>query len=233
MTELTEATDPYATSTDVGVELLAGAPWKRIAVIGDSVSAGIREAVPGYQDLSWVDRISAVLRRIHPDFDEIRLAKRDQTLAEIRQTQLQSALDFKPDLVFLTGGGNDFLKPGFDPVVVRAELVEIVSAVRATGADLLTIGMLDLSQAGLVPAKYATAISKATRIVAQITQEVSREYGAIFVSFTDHPLSTDAGIYCSDKLHLNCRGQAFVATEKMRGLAAHLPARSVLGEHTP
>jgi len=226
MTELTEATDPHATSTERGVELLARAPWERIAVMGDSVSAGVREAVPGFQNLSWVDRISAVLRRIHPGFDEIRLAERDLTLAEIRRTQLRPALDFKPDLVFLTGGGNDLLKPGFDPVAVRAELTEIVSKVRATGADILTIGMLDISQAGLVPARYATAIGRATRTVARITQDVSREYGAIFVSFTDHPLAADAGIYCSDRLHLNCRGQAFVATEMMRGLAADLTARS-------
>ncbi|SBW25059.1 hypothetical protein FDG2_4408 [Candidatus Protofrankia californiensis] len=194
--------------------------------MGDSISAGIREAVPGYQDLSWMDRISAVLRRIHPDFDEIRLARRDLTLAEIRRTQLQPALDFSPDLVFLSGGGNDFIRPGFDPTIVRAELTEIVSKVGATGADILTIGMLDISQAGIVAEKYAEAISKATRIVARITREVSQEHGAIFVSFTDHPLCADPGIYCSDKLHLNCRGQAFEATGKMRGLAAHLAARS-------
>ncbi|ABD12635.1 lysophospholipase L1-like esterase [Frankia casuarinae] len=226
MTELTEATDPYVISTEAGVELLAGAPWKRIAVIGDSISTGIREAVPGYQDLSWVDRISAVLHRIHPDLDEIRLAKRDLTLTEIRQTQLRPALDFRPDLVFLSGGGNDFIRPGFDPVTVRAELTEIVSRVRVTGADILTIGMLDISQAGIVSEKYGEMFSKATRIVTRITREVSQEYGAIFVSFTDHPLCADAGIYCSDRLHLNCRGQAFEATGKMHGLAAHLAARS-------
>ncbi|WP_202797626.1 MULTISPECIES: SGNH/GDSL hydrolase family protein [Protofrankia] len=224
--EMTEATDPYVLSTEAGARLLAGAPWKRIAVIGDSISAGIREAVPGYQDLSWVDRISAALRRVHPDLDEIRLARRDLTLTEIRRTQLRPALDFRPDLVFLSGGGNDFIRPGFDPATVRAELTEIVSRVRVTGADILTIGMLDISRAGIVSAKHAEAIGRATRIVARITREVAREHGAIFVSFTDHPLCADAGIYCGDRLHLNCRGQAFEAAEKMRALAAHLAARS-------
>lgn len=219
---LTEATDPYATTTEAGVELLAGAPWKRMVVMGDSVSAGIREAVPGYQDLSWVDRISAVLGRIHPDFAELRLARRDLTLPEIKASQLQAALDFAPDLVFLTGGGNDFLRPGFDPASVRAELTEIVSACRGAGADVLTIGMLDITQTGLVPEQYVEKLSTATRLVGRITEEVSDEYGAIFVRFTDHPLSTDAGIFCSDRLHLNARGQAFVATEKMRALARHL-----------
>ncbi|MDT3438103.1 SGNH/GDSL hydrolase family protein [Pseudofrankia sp. BMG5.37] len=226
MTEPTEATDPYVTPTEAGVQLLAGAPWKRIAVIGDSISAGVREVVPGYQDLSWVDRISAVLRRIHPDFDEIRLARRDVTLAEIRRAQLPPALDFAPDLVFLSGGGNDFIRPGFDPVVARAELTEIVSGVRGSGADILTIGMLDISRAGVVSERFAGPIGEATRILTRITREVSQEHGAIFVSFTDHPLCADPGLYCGDKLHLNCRGQAFEATEKMCALAAHLAARS-------
>jgi lysophospholipase L1-like esterase len=227
MTPLTEATDPYVMSTDQGVELLAGAPWKRVAVIGDSVSAGIREAVPGYEDVSWVDRISDVLRRIHPDFAELRLAKRDLTLPEIKATQLHEALAFQPDLVFLTGGGNDLLRPGFDPASVRAELTEVVSGIRAAGADVVTIGMLDISQSGLVREKYAAGLSRAIRIVAAITEQVSVEHGAVYVRFTDHPLSTDAGIYCSDKVHLNARGQAFVAAEKMRALARHLAAQTL------
>lgn len=226
MIDMTEDTDPYATTTDEGVELLAGAPWKRMVVMGDSVSAGIREAVPGYQDLSWVDRISAVLGRIHPDFAELRLARRDLTLPEIKATQLRAALDFEPDLVFLTGGGNDFLRPGFDPGSVRDELNGIVSACRGVGADVLTIGMLDITQAGLVSEKYAAMLSKATRLVASITEEVSDEHGAVYVRFTDHPLSSDAGIYCSDRMHLNARGQAFVATEKMHALARCLATRA-------
>ncbi|WP_067822012.1 SGNH/GDSL hydrolase family protein [Nocardia inohanensis] len=222
MTVLTEDTDPYAVPTATAVEMLCGAPWKRMITMGDSVAEGIREPVPGYADLSWSQRLEAVLGAIHPDFTARNLGRRDLTTAEVRATQLDAALEFGPDLAFVTCGGNDMLRPGFDPDRVRAELTTMVSALRARGAEVVTIGLLDLTQAELVPAKYAESVSAATRALARVTEEVSAAHGAVFVQFLDHPLTTDPSIYSSDRLHFNARGHAFAAGLKIHALARHL-----------
>ncbi|CAM4463117.1 SGNH/GDSL hydrolase family protein [Nocardia ninae] len=226
MTTPTEETDPFAMSTATAAEMLGGAPWQRMVTLGDSVAEGIRETAPGFADLSWSERIETALREIQPEFTAINLGKRDLTTTEVRAAQLEAALDFGPDLAFVACGGNDILRPGFDPVRVRADLTAIVSALRDQGADVVTCGLLDLTQADLVPAKYAQSVSAATRALAHLTEEVSRELGAIFVQFLDHPLTADPSIYSSDKLHFNTRGHAFSAALNIQALTRHLAGTS-------
>ena len=43
-----EAVDPYCLSGPDAARLLAGAQWRRFAVIGDSLSAGTGDPTPGY-----------------------------------------------------------------------------------------------------------------------------------------------------------------------------------------
>ncbi|CAM4405348.1 SGNH/GDSL hydrolase family protein [Nocardia ninae] len=218
----TEATDEYIISEDTAATMLAHSPWKRMVTIGDSVAEGIREPVPGYKDLSWSTRIENVLRFVHPDLAALNLGKRDLITAEVKETQLDDALSFHADLAFVICGGNDFLRPGFSPDAVRRDLEEMVSALRGQGADVVTFGMFDIAEAGLVPEKYAASVSAAIKTLSRLTEDVARTYGAIFVDFAPHPLGSDLSIYSSDKLHLNARGHALAATEKIKALAGHL-----------
>lgn len=215
----TENTDPHVLPVAQAVELLAGARWRRVVTIGDSIAEGIREPSPGYRDLSWTDRIEEALRPGRPDFATLNLGRRNLVTAEIRATQLEPALAFKPDLAFVIGGGNDMLRPGFDPRAVREDLAAMVSAFRDTGADVVTLGLFDITRTGLVPAKYAEALRAGNTLLAQLTAEVAAEHGAIHAAFADHPAGADRGIYSSDRLHLNARGHAIAATGTIRALA--------------
>lgn len=53
---LTETADPFCLDRADAVALLAGAPWRGYAVIGDSLSAGTGDPTPGYRDQGWSDR---------------------------------------------------------------------------------------------------------------------------------------------------------------------------------
>lgn len=50
-----EISEPFCVSPDQAVVLLAHAPWRRFAVIGDSLSAGTGDPSPGYPPLGWPD----------------------------------------------------------------------------------------------------------------------------------------------------------------------------------
>ena len=43
--------------------MLRGAPWRRVAVLGDSIAEGVREPHDGFRDLSWIERIVEPLAR--------------------------------------------------------------------------------------------------------------------------------------------------------------------------
>jgi lysophospholipase L1-like esterase len=206
--------------------LLRGAPWRRLAVLGDSIAEGVREPVAGYRDLSWVDRIAAALRAITPDLALLNLGRRNLLAAEVRASQLASALAFAPDLAIVSAGGNDSLRRGFSPGDVERELVAIVGPLRRAGADVLLLELMDIGASGLMPPEHVAALDARLRPLAELTRRVARRHGAILVEMRGHPAAADPGVYASDRLHLNTRGHAIVGSEAVRALGAAIPARA-------
>ncbi|MGR7001824.1 SGNH/GDSL hydrolase family protein [Yinghuangia aomiensis] len=127
--------------------LLAGAPWRRFAVIGDSIAEGIGEATEGFPDQGWADSVAQALERASGEqaFAYLNLGKRDLRAAAIRETQLDGALEFRPDLAAVLAGGNDLLRSRFEPDPVAADIDAMVAALRAGGADVVTFGLYDCS----------------------------------------------------------------------------------------
>src|SRR5262249_2953846 len=93
-----EAADPYCLRPGEAEKLLAGHPWRRFAVLGDSVAEGAGEPAPGYADEPWCDRIAAALRAHQPDLAYLNLGVGNTSAAQVRATQLPTALVFAPDL---------------------------------------------------------------------------------------------------------------------------------------
>jgi lysophospholipase L1-like esterase len=223
LASLTEATDPYCLDPGTERSLLAGAPWRRLVVMGDSVALGVGDPVDGYRDLSWADRLALALaprpdRRRSPAY--VNLGVRGSRAAEIRATQLEPALAFRPDLVAVTAGGNDMLSRRFDAEAVREEIEAVVSPLRATGADVITFGLFDISRAPFVPDEMREGLRDRNHRLGEITREVADRHGALHVSFLSHPASSDAATYSADLLHVNRRGHAIVATEVIRSLSS-------------
>ncbi|MDL4821136.1 SGNH/GDSL hydrolase family protein [Actinomadura opuntiae] len=220
---LTEWTDPAVLPAAEAAALLADAPWKRMVTIGDSVAEGVRDPVPGYRDLSWTDRVEEALGAVADGFAALNLGRRDLIAAQVGAEQLAPALDFGPDLAFVVAGGNDMLRPHFDEDEVRRELAAMVAAFRSAGADVVTIGLLDITAAGLGPSRYREVMSSRTRRLNALVAGVAAEHGACHVDNPPgHPVAADPGIYSADQLHLNARGHAFAAANTIRALAAHL-----------
>ena len=152
---------PKSCPTAIWPTLLSGARWRRLAVLGDSVAEGVREPHAGYLDLSWVDRIEASLRTAAPRLAVLNLGRRNLLAAEVRASQLQPALAFRPDLAIVAAGGNDALRRSFDPGAVERELVATVGPLRRAGADVLLLELMDIVASGLVPPEHAAALDGA------------------------------------------------------------------------
>jgi lysophospholipase L1-like esterase len=212
--------------------LLRGAPWRRLAVLGDSIAEGVREPHPGYLDLSWIDRIAEPLRAAAPGLTVMNLGVRDLLASEVRERQLAPALGFRPDLAIVAAGGNDALRRSFTPGDVARELDGIVGPLRAAGADVLMLELMDIVASGLVPAEYAGPLDERMCNLAALTRAVASRHGAMLVEMRGHPASADPGVYSSDRLHLNARGHAIVATEAVRVLSFALVTRTN-GTRTP
>ena len=206
---------------------LSGAPWRRLAVVGDSIAEGVREPHDGYRDLSWIDRIAEPLRAEDPQLEVLNLGRRNLLAREVLATQLDAALSFRPDLAIVAAGGNDALQRSFAPDVVERELDVIVGSLAGAGADVVMLELMDIVASGLVPPEHAGPLDERMRALAALTRRVARRQGAVLVELRGDPASADPGVYAGDRLHLNARGHAIVAGEAVRVLRSAILARGL------
>lgn len=219
---LTEATDPYCLRAGEAGTLLAGHPWRRFVVLGDSVAEGLCEPVDGYSPLQWADRIAAELRAVAPDLAYLNLGRRGLRAHEVHAGQLRPALDFGPDLALVVCGGNDAFRPAYDPDAVDAEIAAMVTALQAVGAAVVTVGMFDVSNSPAVPERVRPGLRERMRQLSARTGRLAERLGTVHVPLTDHPLTADPSIYSSDGRHGSARSDAVATAETLRRLHAHL-----------
>ncbi len=217
-----EADDPYCLSEGEAEALLKGHPWRRFAVIGDSTAEGIGDRVPGYSDLPWCDRIAHELGARQDGFEYLNLGKRDLKTAEVRESQLEAALAFRPDLALVTCGGNDALRKAYQPDTVDRELTAMIRALQAIGADVVTVSIFDISYAPSFPDRVRSQVGARMQTFSVHCRQVAEQTGTIHVFCTNHPAQTDPAMYSEDGIHGNMRLHSICAAIAIRRLGAHL-----------
>jgi lysophospholipase L1-like esterase len=214
-----ELADPDCLDPAAASAALRGAPWRRFAVLGDSVAAGVRAPLAGYRDAGFTDRVASVLAAGRDGFAYENHALRDARLAEIIEHQLPAALDFAPDLALVVAGGNDALSRRFEPGRVRALFADLLGPLAAAGALVVTVGLFDLARSGLVPAEYAGALAERMDELDALTAASVEAVGGVHVDTHHHPRGSDPDIYAPDLIHANARGHAIAAAAVVRALA--------------
>jgi lysophospholipase L1-like esterase len=221
-----ESEDPHCLRSGDGARLLAAHPWRRFAVLGDSVAEGLAEPLPGYSEVQFADRVARELAATAPSLDYLNLGHRGLRTREVRAGQLGPALDFRPDLALVVCGGNDAFPATYRPDAVDAELRAMVTALLAAGADVITVGLYNLSYSPSpkVPEWLRPGLRTRMRTLSERTAAIAAELGTLHVNLTTHPAATDPGLFAADGRHVNGRGDAIAFAETVRVLGAHLAA---------
>jgi lysophospholipase L1-like esterase len=217
-----EAADRYCLAPERADALLAGAPWRRFAVLGDSIAEGLREESPGYGPDSWADRLADALRRGRPGLEYVNLGRRDLRAAEIRDTQLAPALEFGPDLAAVVAGGNDLLARVFDGDAVEREIDAIVAPLRDAGADVITYSLFDMPRALDMPPELGRDLRERLDELFERTRAVARRRETIHVELAPHPASAERATYAGDFKHASTRGHAVCASVTIERLGERL-----------
>ena len=113
-------------------------PWSRYVAVGDSCTEGVGDPEPaspgGHR--GWADRVAEVLSQGTEDLAYANLAVRGKLIGQIIDEQIEPALTLHPDLITISAGGNDVLRPGSDPDLIAARCEEAVSRLAADGATI-------------------------------------------------------------------------------------------------
>ena len=215
-----EAQDPYVLSPAEESELLAGHPWSRFAVLGDSIAMGMGDPTEGYVTATWGGRVAAALARERGAVTYANLAQHRATAADIRDSQLGPALDLEPDLVAMIGGGNDLFAEEFDIAPVKAAIDDMVVALTESGATVVTYEGLDFPRAYPDPA--FEEFNRRLLDLYAATREIARERGTIHVDMYREPWAAERYCFSADLQHPTMRAQALAASATIRALGEHL-----------
>jgi lysophospholipase L1-like esterase len=213
-----EAADPTVLSPGEEDALLRGAPWRRLAVLGDSIAEGMGDATPGYAAQFWGDRLAGALGRQQPGLAYVNLGKRDLRAGEVRSTQLGPAQGFGPDLAVVVCGGNDLLVEHFDVAAVEREIEALVEGLAETGAEVVTFTMLNMPSAIELPPPIPERLDE----LHHRWRAVSARHGTILVDLAREPVCAEPELYSADLKHGSTRGHAVVASYTIRRLGEHL-----------
>ncbi|MFJ4657160.1 SGNH/GDSL hydrolase family protein [Nocardia sp. NPDC088792] len=214
---LTEYSDPYCLREPAAAALLYDAPWRRFAAIGDSLSLGVSDPSPGYANLGWADRVSRILRLVHPDLAYLNTGRVGATTAQALTEQSRAMLDFGPDLLYVPSGANDLVRREPDFEVIEHDLTRMYELAVRVGAQPLAF---TLGRAYVVP--VFPDWRDRVRRVNDITRTLAAKYGAVLADVWDHPLNDRENLLSADGIHFSTSGQAVLAAEIVKQLAYRL-----------
>ena len=203
--------------------------FHRYVAIGDSFTEGVGDPDPTRPNglRGWADRVAEVLAGHTDDFGYANLAIRGRKLGAIVEEQLQPALDLRPDLVTIHGGGNDVLRPRVDLDGLAQTYDDAVGKLAASGARVVMFTLFDPGPTGI----YA-AVRGRMAIFNEWVREIADTHDVTVVDMW-RMRHVDVGqVMDSDRMHLNSAGhqQMAIAVLDALGVAHDLephPPREV------
>ena len=183
-------------------------PWSRYVAIGDSFTEGIgdpEEGSPGGHR-GWADRVAEALSARAEDFAYANLAIRGRLLQQISDEQVDAALELKPDLITVSAGGNDIIRPGTDPDDIAARFESMIERLRSDGA---TVVMFNGPDVGMTP--VLGRVRGKVAIYNENLRAVAQRHDAIVADMWALRELRDTRMWAPDRLHFSPMGHHRIA----------------------
>ena len=163
-----------------------------ILILGDSLSAGYGIDV----DQSWATLLQQRLEEQGYEHRVVNASISGET-TEGGATQIENAInEFSPELIILALGGNDGLR-GFPPSRIRDNLRRIAVRAKASGADVVLLGIR-------IPTNYGERYTKAFEAV---YPAVAEELDILWIEFFMEGVALNDELLLEDRIHPNAKAQ--------------------------
>jgi lysophospholipase L1-like esterase len=196
-------------------------PYARFVALGDSTTEGVGdEPYPDGSEHGWADRFAARLATTSPGLAYANLAVRGRRIAEVHDEQLAPALALRPDIVSVIAGLNDAIRPSFDLDAALGHMHAMQSALRASGATVLSTTFPDTSSF----APFARLLRTRLAAFNAGLRDVAHETGTLVLDTDQIAFAGDPRLWCEDRLHLNALGHQRMAAALFALAAPDAPA---------
>lgn len=190
----------------------------RFVALGDSVTSGFGDPMPGGGWRGWAPLLVAALdggsaapcRRVELH----NLAVSGARVADVAQVQLPAARALRPDLASVLVGMNDTLRGDFDIAVLGGTLTEVVAALTTSGATVLTARLPDPGRMFGLPGVLARPLGRRMAALNLVLDEIAVRYRTVHIDLAgrlEDPAVYARANWSVDRLHPSERGHRLLA----------------------
>lgn len=205
-------------------------PWTRYVALGDSFTEGIGDPEPRSPggNRGWADRVAEVLAEQTDDFAYANLAVRGKLIRQIVDDQIEPALALHPDLITLSAGGNDVIRPGTDPDAIAALFDTAIARLSVEGATIVIFTGVDV---GFSP--VFRGIRGKVAIYNENLRRIAKRYDCIVADQWALTEVQDMRMFAPDRLHMNSLGHHTVARMVLDALNVENDLQPLVPEPLP
>ncbi|GLW58253.1 SGNH/GDSL hydrolase family protein [Kitasatospora phosalacinea] len=182
----------------------------RFAALGDSLTEGIGDPVPG----GWRGWAALLAPALSPDPVEFRnLASSGALSRDLLLSQLPAALALRPQFAAVLVGGNDTLRDSFDLESTARQFASVLSSLASVGAVPLTACLPGPGRLLGLPAPLARPLARRMRSVNTVVHALSARHGAVHLHLAELPWTEHRELLSVDRLHPSAAGHQLIARE--------------------
>jgi lysophospholipase L1-like esterase len=192
--------------------------------LGDSISLGIGDPIRladpagGRGQRAW--RGWAVLLAEGLDADLHIVAGNGACSTDVERDQLPRALQLRPDIASVVVGVNDTLRPNFDPERIGSAAAHTIGALRAAGAEVLTMRLPDPGRMLGAPELFGRPLARRAHQINEVMDGVAERFGTLHFDAANDEETYDPRMWAVDRLHPSERGHRLIARRFHALLAA-------------
>ncbi|MFF4341112.1 SGNH/GDSL hydrolase family protein [Kitasatospora sp. NPDC001540] len=182
----------------------------RFAALGDSLTEGVGDPVPG----GWRGWAALLAPALSPGPVEFRnLAHSGALSRDLLVSQLPTALALRPQFAAVLIGGNDTLRASFDLESTARRFASALSSLTSIGAVPLTACLPDPGLLLGLPAPLARPLARRMRGVNAAVHALSAHHGAVHLHLAELPWTEHRELLSVDRLHPSAAGHQLIARE--------------------
>jgi lysophospholipase L1-like esterase len=178
--------------------------------LGDSITLGVGDPVRLDDRRAWRGWAALLAEGLLEPSVHV-LASCGAQATDMERDQLPAALQLRPDIASVIVGVNDMLRAGFDPDRFSAASAHAVGALRAAGAEVLTMRLPDPGQMLGLPGPVARPLARRAHEVNAIMDAVAARFGTLRYDAAGDTAALDPRMWAVDRLHPSERGHRLMA----------------------
>jgi lysophospholipase L1-like esterase len=193
--------------------------------LGDSITLGVGDPVRAVDPETGQNRRAwrgwaALLAEGLSDPELHIVAGNGACSADVERDQLPRALQLRPDVASVVVGINDTLRPNFDPAGIEAAAAHTIGALRAAGAEVLTMRLPDPGRMLGAPSCFARPLARRAREINAVMDGLAGRFGTVHYDAAGDEVVYDKRMWAVDRLHPSERGHRHIARRFHQMLAA-------------